>query len=256
MPDLNDVVAITVDGEPVSLEDTLRRAKWRFQLGFLREVADFAIIRRAVSERGIRVTDAELQQASVAFRQKHKLYESKALQRWLWTNRLKAEDWELLLEEEVAEEKLRAELTADSINRHFAEKRLSFDAVTVSQIILKDEGVAREVRAAIVEDGADFYSMARQHSIDEPTRPAGGYSGRITRSDLESRLASAVFGARSGDIVGPLKSDEGWRIIKVEARHPATLDDATRESIQAALFEEWMEERRGKSKITYPLIDL
>jgi hypothetical protein len=37
---------------------------------------------------------------------------------------------------------------------------------------VKEENVAKELRAQIVEDDADFYSLARKHSIDllSPTR--------------------------------------------------------------------------------------
>jgi parvulin-like peptidyl-prolyl isomerase len=120
---------------------------------------------------------------------------------------------------------------------------------------LKEENVARELRAQIIEDDADFYSLARKHSIDMSTRPAGGYSGLLRRSEMEPAMEAAVFGAQPGKTVGPIKTYSGWQLLKVEAIHLATLDDSIRETIKSLLFEEWLAARRAKAKISIPLFE-
>ena len=123
-----------------------------------------------------------------------------------------------MIEERTVAVKLRKVLTANRTEQHFAENRLSFDSAVICRLVLKDEEVARELRAQIVEDGADFHALARQYSIDTGTKLAGGYAGHVRRADLEPALEAAVFGARPPQVVGPIKSDPGWELIKVN--HP------------------------------------
>jgi peptidyl-prolyl cis-trans isomerase D len=68
----------------------------------------------------------------------------------------------------------------------------------------------------------------------------------VKRSEMEATMEAAVFGARAGDVVGPFKTDAGWRLVRVEALHPAKLDETTGEEIKSWLFNEWLNEQRRK----------
>ncbi len=254
MSNLSEFVALEVNGEEVSLQDVMRLAKWRGQLAFVREAIDVALIRQAAEHHGIEVSDDELQQAADDFRVERELFDEESTENYLAANSLTYEDWELLLESDVITRKLRDALTDGKVKERFAVNRLSFDAATISRIIVKDEDVAKELRAEIVEEGADFHALARRHSIDAQTRPASGYVGVVKRKAMEPPIESAVFGAKPGEIVGPIKTDGGWELVKVESLHPATLDDDTREAIKSLLFEEWLDEQRRKARIAAPLL--
>lgn len=255
MASLSEYVALEVNDEQVSLYDLLILAKLNRTLGFIESGIDAELIRQAAEQQGIEVADEELQQAADDFRAARELNDSDATERWLAANRLSYEDWEFLLEQQIVARKLRSAVTSDGVEQCFAERRLSFDAATVSRIVLSEEGVARELRAQIVEDGADFHALAREHSIDASTRMAGGFAGMMHRSEMEAALESAVFGAQPGKVIGPLKTDEGWQLIKLESLHPAVLDDAMRETIRSLLFEEWLSEQRRKARISIPLLE-
>jgi parvulin-like peptidyl-prolyl isomerase len=151
---------------------------------------------------------------------------------------------------------LRETLTLGKVEQYFAERRLSFDAATVSRLVLEHEDVARELRAQIVEDGVDFHTMARQYSIDEASRPTGGYSGEISRQEMDAELEATVFGSEPGDTIGPIKTENGWELIKLEELHRAKLDEVTREKIEAILFDDWLTERRLKALIKLPLLEI
>ena len=160
----------------------------------------------------------------------------------------------MLLEDQIIAHKLRDALTASRVEQHFAEQRLSFDSATISRLVSKEEGIARELRAQIVDDAADFHSLAREHSIDA-SRLAGGYVGQVRRSDLEAVVEAAIFSAKPGKVIGPIKTDDGWELIKVESLHPAVLDDSLREEIKSLLFREWLNERRRNTRISIPLLE-
>jgi len=255
MPSLSEYIALEIDGEKISLHEVLRSAKWHGRAAFIGDAVDTVLIRRAALERGIKISDEEFQQAADNFRAERDLYDAETTETWLAQNYLSYTEWEALLEDELFRRKLRDDLTAALVEKHFVEQRLSFDAATISRLVLKEEGVARELRAQIVEDGADFHALARECSIDAATRPAGGYTGRIRRSEMEPGIEAAIFGAQPGKTVGPIKTSDGWEIIKVEAVHPAVLDDAMRDTIKAELFSEWLNRQRLKAKVSMPLLE-
>jgi putative peptide maturation system protein len=240
------IPVVEVDGMQIDLEDVLRRARWRAQAKFMEEAADAFFIRREVERRGLNVSAAEVQQAADDFRRTHKLHEVGSTERWLADKSLTREDWELMLKEDLLALKLREVLTASQVDRYFAENRLAFDWATISHIIVFDAEAAKELRAQIVEEGSYFYALARRHSLDAATRPAGGYYGRVKRAEMDAAMEAAVFGARAGDVVGPFKTDAGWRLVRVEALHPAKLDETTGEEIKSWLFNEWLNEQRRK----------
>ena len=256
MRGLDEYIAIEVNGESVSLPQLLRFAKADNESRFIRNAADAVLVRQAAVAAGIGVTDEEIQQAADSFRAQRELCDQKRTSRWLARHYLSQAEWESLLEDEIIRLKLRDVVTAGRVEKYFAEQRLSFDAATISRLVVKEESVARELRAQIVEDDADFYSLARKHSIDLSTRPAGGYAGLLRRSEMEAAMEAAVFGAQAGKTVGPIKSYSGWQLLKIEAIHLATLDDSLRETIKSLLFEEWLTAKRLKANVSIPLFEI
>jgi len=99
---------------------------------------------------------------------------------------------------------------------------------------LKAEGIAK-----IARTGADFAELARKHSQDEGTRDQGGDLGWFGRGRMVKEFENAVFGHKPGEIVGPVKSQFGWHIIKVEGFRPAEVRplDEVREQVRFKLLE-------------------
>lgn len=255
MASLSEYVALVVNGEEINLYDLLKLAKLEGRLQFIQDAVDVALIRTAAAERGIGASDEELQRAADDFRATRELHDTLATEVWLAENHLSYVDWESLLEQQILKSKLREALTQSKVNQHFAEHGLSFDAAAISRLVAKTEDIAKELRAQMIEDGADFHALARQHSIDESTKLAGGYAGKVQRTSLPAAVEAAVFGGKPGKVIGPVKTDEGWELIKIESLHPATLDDSLRETITTQLFDEWLSERRNKARVKAPLLE-
>ena len=255
MANLSEYVALEINGEAFSLHELLRLAKLTGRLQFIEDAINAALVQQAAAERGITATDSELQQAADDFRIAHDLHTAEATEQWLAERHLTFEDWELLVERDLVGHKLRDALTDGKVEQHFVENRLSFDSAAVSRLVVSDEDIARELRAQIVEDGADFHALARQYSIDAATKLAGGYIGQVGRAEMEAAVEPAVFGGQPGKIVGPLKADDGWQLIKVESLQTAVLDDSMRETIKSLLFDEWLTEQRRKAQISIPLLE-
>ncbi|HYX43355.1 MAG TPA: peptidylprolyl isomerase, partial [Pyrinomonadaceae bacterium] len=237
------------------LAGALLHAKLAGRLQFLYDALDAALIQQAAAQRNIEPTDEELQAAADEFRAARELYDTETTEAWLANHFLSYADWEALLAHEVVTNKLRDAVTADQIEPHFASNRLNYDTAAISEIVVKDEDVARELRAQITDDGADFHARARTFSLDETTRLAGGYAGLVRRPDMEAEIEAAVFGAHTDAVLGPFKTDRGWLLVKVERQQRATLDAAMRETVKAELFAEWLTERRRKARVRYTLLE-
>ncbi|MBI1918272.1 MAG: peptidylprolyl isomerase [Planctomycetes bacterium] len=257
MSDLPSIVAVTVDDQPVSLRDVLHA--WKVA-GHLERLLEQAVQDRLIAEaaraEGVVVTDVELQTAADAFRKTRGLHKASDTEAWLAERRLGVEDFQTLVERPLLRRKLAEHLTRGQVERYFAENRSQFDRARLSQIVVGREGIASELMAQITEDGADFAALARKHSLDSASAPAGGSLGVVDRKKLSPSVEAAVFGARPGDVVGPFKTAQGFHVIKVEEILPAQLDDKTTEAIRDRLFEDWLRQRQRRARVQTPLLDL
>ena len=74
--------------------------------------------------------------------------------------------------------------------------------------------------AAMAQSGGDFAAIAAEHSQDPGSKDNGGDLGWFGRGQMVAEFENAVFAAKPGDIVGPIKSQFGYHIIKVEGFRP------------------------------------
>ena len=95
--------------------------------------------------------------------------------------------------------------------------RLAPDATDVArgEAELRANGVA-----TIARSGADFAVLASEHSEDPGSKDLGGDLGWFGRGQMVPEFENVVFAAKPGDIVGPVKSQFGYHIIKVEGFRP------------------------------------
>ncbi len=99
------------------------------------------------------------------------------------------------------------------------------------------EAKARAIAAEVRRKGADFGAVAKRESQDPGSAPQGGDLGFFARGAMVKAFEDAAFGAKKGEIVGPVKSDFGWHVIQVTDIRPErvkSLADATPE-IEAEL---------------------
>ncbi|MGQ0429721.1 MAG: SurA N-terminal domain-containing protein [Gammaproteobacteria bacterium] len=64
--------------------------------------------------------------------------------------------------------------------------------------------------------GEDFAALARELSDDPGSKEAGGDLGLAEKGDFVAAFADAVWAMQPGEIRGPVKSEFGWHVIKLE----------------------------------------
>ncbi|MEE3317671.1 MAG: peptidylprolyl isomerase [Pseudomonadota bacterium] len=111
------------------------------------------------------------------------------------------------VEAEITEEKIQAAYDADYAN---AEPEPQFNA---SHILVPTEEEALEVKA-LLDGGADFAETAKEKSTG-PSGPSGGELGWFGKGMMVEPFEVAVLEMAAGDVSGPVQTQFGWHIIKV-----------------------------------------
>jgi peptidyl-prolyl cis-trans isomerase D len=70
--------------------------------------------------------------------------------------------------------------------------------------------------------GEDFAKLARELSDDTGSKDSGGDLGEAERTDFVGPFGDAVWSMKPGEIRGPVKSEFGWHVIKLESASPET----------------------------------
>ncbi|MDI6841102.1 MAG: peptidylprolyl isomerase [bacterium] len=86
--------------------------------------------------------------------------------------------------------------------------------VSASQILVKDKEKAYNVYKELIL-GKDFAELARQHSEDQRTAEKGGDLGWISWGRMEPELQKVIFSLSCGKISRPIRTRNGYYIIKV-----------------------------------------
>ena len=119
------------------------------------------------------------------------------------------------------------------------------DEATVEAARVKAEGIAQQARA----EGADFAALAAANSEDLGSRDLGGDLGAIGRDVFPKPFEDAVFALAEGGISDPVRTDQGWHVIKLTGLVPGTVQpfEAVRDQL-AAEFGESERERLFNEK--------
>ena len=121
----------------------------------------------------------------------------------------------VLVEHAVAEA-----VTEDAIKRLYEEQASlaePSEEVRARHILVDTKEKALEIKNTL-EGGGSFAALAFEHSKDAATRLEGGDLGFFNRSSMVEPFATAAFALKPNEISGPIKTNYGWHIIKVEER--------------------------------------
>jgi parvulin-like peptidyl-prolyl isomerase len=95
-------------------------------------------------------------------------------------------------------------------------------------VLTKTEDQAKQAKSAL-DSGQDFAAVAKQYSIDKASKAQGGKLPAVSQGQQEQAFDKAIFSADKGKIVGPVKTQFGWYVFRVDKVTKATqqsLDEA------------------------------
>lgn len=237
---------VKIDGTAIDAADFIRTLKLSGQYETLIEqmVRDRLTVQGA-KKQGIRVSDDEIQERADQFRRVRGLHRAVDTNRYLDAMKVSLDEFEAFISDSLYQEKMLDEVGGDAaVQAYFKLNSPRFDSIEVSHILLEGEGQAKEMISVLRDDPDCFAEMAREHSIAD-TREQGGTIGKVLRGALRNDVEAKVFNAAPGDLLGPFASADRtvFEIFRVDAKHPARLDDDTTAEIRRKLREEWLRKR-------------
>jgi peptidyl-prolyl cis-trans isomerase C len=90
---------------------------------------------------------------------------------------------------------------------------------------------AQELKNQIASGKATFEDLAKKESDDSGSGANGGDLGTFGRGQMVPEFDAAAFGAKPGEVVGPVRTQFGYHIIKVES-HDYTPFENVKASIE------------------------
>jgi parvulin-like peptidyl-prolyl isomerase len=86
----------------------------------------------------------------------------------------------------------------------------------VHHILVDSEAEADDILDQL-DDGGDFEQLAGEHSIDTGSAQTGGDLGCNPEGSFVQPFEDAIRGAKAGDVVGPVQTDFGFHIIRIDS---------------------------------------
>ncbi len=80
-------------------------------------------------------------------------------------------------------------------------------------IVVKEQSEAEKILAQL-QQGADFKTLAKEHSIDAATAPRGGDLGEFYKGDFAPVIEEAILAIKPGEISAVIKSNIGYHVFK------------------------------------------
>ncbi len=199
------------------------------------------VIDKAAAEKGISVTSEEIQVEADKIRREKRLEKASDTIAWLEEEMITAEDWEAGIEDRLLAQKLAKHLFAKDAENYFAQNRIDFEQVLLYQIVIPYEQLARELFYQIEEEEISFYQAAHSYDLDRSRREKCGFEGKLYRIDISPEISAAIFGGKQNEVVGPIKTDLGYHIVKVEEFIKPELTEEIHQKIIDELFEGWLQ---------------
>lgn len=221
------------------------------------------------ADRGIKVTDAEVKQRFVPLKQQT-FPKEQDYKKFLKDTGQSEADLLKLVRNEMYKEKIRNQVTKSKpatdkeISEHYNKNKKDFitPASRNLLIVYTNKKSKADKAAAEIKGGTPWAKVAGKYSEDSSSKANGGKFDGVTEGQFEPKLNKAVFSAKKGETVGPIKTSLGYyvfRVTKVSAKKQQSLKEASetikqtikseRETKANDTFSKEFEEKwRGKTK--------
>ena len=132
------------------------------------------------------------------------------------------------------------------------------ETVNASHILVDSEDKASEILAAINAGEISFEDAAREHSSC-PSSAQGGNLGDFGRGQMVPEFDQACFEMEEGEVRGPVKTQFGYHLIRLNKKNPA--ETLSYNDVRAQLYEQLTREKQqaayqskiNQLKIMYPV---
>jgi foldase protein PrsA len=197
----------------------------------------FEWIKREAQEQGVSVTDAEVKK-SFEEQKKQSFPKEADYQKFLENSGQTEADVMMRVRLDALSNKIRDKVTKgkdkvtdQQVEDYYKKNKAQFaqpERRDLSIVLTKTEGKAKQAKSALT-DGQQFKTVAKKYSIDDASKAQGGKLPAVAKGQQEKAFDTAIFNAKKGKITGPVKTQFGWYVFKVDKVNKASqqsLEDA------------------------------
>lgn len=204
-------------------------------------------------DQGVTVTDAEVQQ-QLAQTKKQSFPTEKAYQKFLSQSGMTTADVLDRMRVQALAQKLTKKIQSSStpvtdaqVASYYNKNKAQFavpERRDLELILTKTQAQAQTAKSA-VEGGTSWKVAAKKYSTDAASKAAGGVLHGVAKGQQDAALDKAAFSAKKGVILGPLKGQFGWYVVRVTAITPANQTSlaAAKPQIKALLAQQGQQKR-------------
>ncbi len=215
----------------------------------LGDLFDIAWIQGEAEDRGISVSDREVQQQLT--QTKNQSFKSEAdYQQFLRQSGFTQEDVDLRIKLQLLSQKIQEEVgkaagtpSSDDIQKYYDANKSQYaqpEQRDLRVIVNQDPAKVDQALSQLQADNSDanWKKVAAEFSTDPTSKNLGGVRKSVTEGVLPAPVDSQVFAADEGALLGPIATPAGTYIVQVDSITPATtqpLDDQLKAQITQQL---------------------
>jgi len=234
----------------------------------LKELLEAVWIRGEAEEREITVTPKQVEE-KLAQIKKESFPTKGAFQKFLKESKFTPEDVNDILEVQVLSEAIQEQVNAEApaptsseVESYYEnEKAAQFtekESRDVRVIVNKDKAKVDAAKKALEKDHspAGWKAAATKYSSDPTSKAKGGLQEGVTEEFLQEPLKKAIFGAATGELIGPEKYESNYLLLEVAKLNPAKvkklpevkaqIEEALKAEKQKEFFAEFINEYKSK----------
>ena len=232
-------VAATVNGTEIAVEDVAERfdqfktqpqvaeqlandpdgnAESNIQSTILTQLIQATLLEQWAADLDIEVTDedVEAERAKIIERVGQEAFDTQVEQSGLTDEQIDNELRLLAMQNGISAKVGEDAAVSDADIKAFYEQNREArygEKATARHILVEDKAKAGQIMTQL-RKGADFAELAKKESTD-PGGAQGGELPEFGRGQMVPEFDAAVFAAKEGDLVGPVKTEFGYHIIEV-----------------------------------------
>jgi foldase protein PrsA len=199
-----------------------------------REVMQFLIqgewVQQEAEKRGVKIKDAELKKA-LEDQKKQVFPNDKQYQQFLKTSGMTEADVLFRVKLNELQQRLTQKVTQDAknvsdedIQAYYAKNKKRFaqpERRDLRVVLTKTEAKAKQAKKEL-DSGQPFKKVVKKYSIDEASKSQAGLLPAVSEGQQEKAFDAAIFSAPKNKLEGPVKTQFGWYVFKVEKVTPAS----------------------------------
>ena len=138
------------------------------------------------------------------------------------------------------------DVTEEEMKTFYDENQSHYEkapTVSAKHILVDSEEKCNEILAQITSGEKEFEAAA-QESSSCPSGQRGGSLGEFGKGQMVPEFEKAAFEAEVGQVVGPVQTQFGYHLIKVESKNEGSI--ASFEEVKESIRKTLLQQKQGK----------